>query len=1585
MNEDLMSTQTGGEGQTIQAMPDTSPTPADFSANINPQQVQNPPVKVPTVEQTAGAPQVQIPNQEAQSATSLIQPTNENVTQMPTEQPEETKVDVPEGYTDEWYNEITNPPVTQQETTTVTEEETKQPVETINGVKPFTIKQEEVVTPQVVAPVEKQVQQKPVETINGVKPFTVKPEVSPEEQKVQKEYKKAGINVQPLEKKQNFKYGKEDRDYTFDGRIYRKQDGNWLVYNKTKDAFVKFDPRTDVKGRYAVLEKKAVPYKKPESLGIASSVLKQSIGDITGEIPQAMQTNGLGMNMEMLNRSAMGTSDMERNFDGTKNFNYDPNVAQASKGAQGLLTYKPEVKKEPKKIKVSELPNVITDLNSINTVRKFKNALETEKKLSSDIKEQKRIDYRTSVLDQANNFANKNIALTVGNSLTPEQTENLIEQQNQVKSFLGLVDSTPQAVNTIKEKLDKTNQFLIEAQKNNAVINQAAREGKSFNRYLYDVKKDKINEINDELVVRTFNATSGIADYINKLEDAGKVRYDKSKGRYVYSENLPKSEKAFHDAEFKKLNSEYNNSQKEEQNYIYQTEKKFRDEKFRIESEIKGAQNQLLKIEKGSDEYNKRLSFIEERKKHLLYTQSQIDDLEGRKLAVLRTDGKAVVKNIAGAVSDYAKDMYSAIPKGISPKAKFDLYYNNLLERQKILANQNNIETGYFDKLALKGKDLLDWEYLGVKLSKAEKEYLQNQSQINQLAPIFFNNTTGITKSTDGFFSSFWSGYNNFLFPNTSKAVGQVSQTEQAGTIANTLKEIGISEDDLVDENKIKELEQRAASNMLSLSGVGQTLGTSAAIITAMEASPSVGFILKAGKGLFNLATAYTLADKSKKVIDAGTKLYNRTLKSGKYGKFFAEAAEQGAKAELAGGVYGSTGSELNATIGVAGVVGSELMGGIISKLPKGKVLPYLSSIFGSSTPQAVSVLGRAGQFVTTGTAETAGEIAEELAGIYTDENRKNGFFDAVKQKFPDFNSVQEFVTSTMIMGGMFNLTQPNKARELYDSLSEKEREEVNNVVSDVNDDFQEADDAVNDFATEVQNVEEGKKAVDKTEEKKEEKKETKVEPEGEDEIIFDVGDLSTIEPETEITEELPVESTFTQPIDLTNDKENEQGVSGKVGEGEKPVETEPVAKPSEEETSPSGVVQEEQKITVNPSQGYSFTYSSKEDVPAELKDVTPINESTSTIGRGRNAKTELKLTFSGQQLIDAGLGQEEQVVPKVYSDVEKITENSYVDKVSNNSIDKKGKNWIVSQETTGEVYHTSKSLEDAIAWQESENEIVGRTKEQKTEEKPTETKSEEGLTPEETEGRDEIVKSKGTITTTKPARIFKGLFGKKNPDGTVRTAHPDVKGTWGALDKKLAEKYRENEDEVLKEFEIPAGTTVETIEIPMKGLTLDQYRKLETDAINNSSAQVVKLITKDATARMQTQMVIKDAAISGYKAKETSKKAEVIAKKMVDGKEALNAAEQSYLMDNQDEVQSAIDKIESTQKAETTQTTSNAFTDLKAVNKHGIRSAKRREAIADFDAKHGEGAYNRVSKIDANFDSIINKLEKNNLIEKEC
>jgi hypothetical protein len=132
-----------------------------------------------------------------------------------------------------------------------------------------------------------------------------------------------------------------------------------------------------------------------------------------------------------------------------------------------------------------------------------------------------------------------------------------------------------------------------------------------------------------------------------------------------------------------------------------------------------------------------------------------------------------------------------------------------------------------------------------------------------------------------------------------------------------------------------------------------------------------------------------------------------------------------------------------------------------------------------------------------------------------------------------------------------------------------------------------------------------------------------------------------------------------------------------------------------------------------------------------------------------------------------------------------------------------------------------------------------------------------------------EALKKGDKITTTHPMRLLKGIYGKRNVDGSIRSAHTGVNGIFSSITEKIARRYEGEEGVVV--FEIPAGVTVETVEIPIridsKAVPISSLRQLETDAINASDAQVVKLITGDSRGR-ESQYIIKDPALRkiGYK-----------------------------------------------------------------------------------------------------------------------
>jgi len=124
-----------------------------------------------------------------------------------------------------------------------------------------------------------------------------------------------------------------------------------------------------------------------------------------------------------------------------------------------------------------------------------------------------------------------------------------------------------------------------------------------------------------------------------------------------------------------------------------------------------------------------------------------------------------------------------------------------------------------------------------------------------------------------------------------------------------------------------------------------------------------------------------------------------------------------------------------------------------------------------------------------------------------------------------------------------------------------------------------------------------------------------------------------------------------------------------------------------------------------------------------------------------------------------------------------------------------------------------------------------------------------------------------GTTTISKDIKIFKGLGGKKDLKGQRLSAHDGVSGVFSAIDEDIANDYARGEG--VSEISVPSGTTVEVIEIPRsKGMTMSEYRAKEVEAINNSDAQIVKLITLDSKIKKgsksnkQSQYIIKDSGL---------------------------------------------------------------------------------------------------------------------------
>lgn len=114
-------------------------------------------------------------------------------------------------------------------------------------------------------------------------------------------------------------------------------------------------------------------------------------------------------------------------------------------------------------------------------------------------------------------------------------------------------------------------------------------------------------------------------------------------------------------------------------------------------------------------------------------------------------------------------------------------------------------------------------------------------------------------------------------------------------------------------------------------------------------------------------------------------------------------------------------------------------------------------------------------------------------------------------------------------------------------------------------------------------------------------------------------------------------------------------------------------------------------------------------------------------------------------------------------------------------------------------------------------------------------------------------------ITTTEEQTLFKGMQPKKK-DGKPFSVHKVKKGSFAAVDEQLASDYKG--DQPLKKFTVPAGTTVDVVQVEDTNQPVSEVRRQEEKLIDDSDAQVVKLITRDSRGVVEEQYIIKDDAI---------------------------------------------------------------------------------------------------------------------------
>jgi hypothetical protein len=573
-------------------------------------------------------------------------------------------------------------------------------------------------------------------------------------------------------------------------------------------------------------------------------------------------------------------------------------------------------------------------------------------------------------------------------------------------------------------------------------------------------------------------------------------------------------------------------------------------------------------------------------------------------------------------------------------------------------------------------------------------------------------------------------------------------------------------------------------------------------------------------------------------------------------------AGEQGALFEATGEVFGRSEDDMGFLQGAAGSLAGQLVGGLLSKIPANKASEIFNKVFGANADKAKKVLQRAAGIAETATGETAEEFGEELASIYQSTLDANGFFAELENRFGTFDKVMKFVVSSYALGAGMGIAMNNKkADELKEAMNPEDKQKVEDALTAVRTDLQEATSAMNIAANTAAEEIKAEKIVS-GEAKLDGDSETEKEDAG---IQFDVEGIIKNDKEGEQVTEEVTESSFTQPIDLTDDKENKPGVSGEERKGEEPVKEQPIVETGKEEASPSGVVQKEQEVT-------------KSEIEKIQEEIDSYDEEYNNL---------VDLVNKEERKLNAPKSENEIKLNQLQNKIQKLRDK---------------RDGLKSEPLLSEEKPVSKSKRKRTATKETGTKVVGEQVVEETKAEPA-PKAEESTE-----------------------------YSKENP------------------------KIIENENDAIELDRI----TRDSFEEKISGFYLDRKGKNWVVSIPATGDVQFKGSLKKAKEYIKNHNF--ETGVVGFKEADTEPttptKTETTAKAEPSGK---------------------------TRELPTTAETANQFKEASSISKMPMRSPKRKKAVADFDAKYGEGSYKRVSKIDANFGDIINKLENSNIVTKEC
>lgn len=687
---------------------------------------------------------------------------------------------------------------------------------------------------------------------------------------------------------------------------------------------------------------------------------------------------------------------------------------------------------------------------------------EAPRKMEENLSEMLKYNAEIGVL-KLKNFTETDLdAWGKNNNTTESQLNQLKVQQELAKKIVKGSESGVLFNYESETMVYEVEEFMKTTTETNNRLAEAYNRGMDLTDVLVENKRGFV-ETNREMIgedaVAVFESTLAMRDFISDYIDEGKVTIDPLSNVYSISEGVSDAEREYIDNQLGELIGNYQHAK----NQIYSNNRKLISKK---RSEIKSMEAAIALAKKnigdGTTAYsymnNQRIDSYTEKIKKL---KSDVDELKTGENTIFLNDPNAVALDASKTSTTYARQVLQSMPDNITPKQKFDLFYESLLEKNVALGKEFGIDQSEMDRIGERFRDVVDWEYLGADLSPEEIDYYKNAATLRKLQSAYLNNDWGATEESAGFWSSLHNGMINTFAPQTSEAYGYFNETAPVSTLNGTALQLGFTDEDMASGMTYEQMQDRMDVLWYGSEGAGSMLGTTSAIMFALAASAvTTTGATKAGKGVYKLMKKFDKLDNitgAVKDIKRVEEAYTATMKSTKTGKFFYQTINEGLKFEVSGMLFNQD-EELNFFSGMGGSMAGKGFERIFRNMPPSKAIEFVGGIFGANTDKAVEVFKQYGKGIRAmhyrGLGEMPEEFAQELIGIYRNELDGRGFWEVVNERYFEgeegLSNLGQILVSSYALGSMMGTVMGGTQDDIIADLPEGEFEVVEKIIGNL-------------------------------------------------------------------------------------------------------------------------------------------------------------------------------------------------------------------------------------------------------------------------------------------------------------------------------------------------------------------------------------------------------------------------------------------------------------------------------------------------------------------------------------------------------